>query len=115
MLDFDLIKNILVVAIASSIIVTALVQKIKEGFEFKNSKVIIIVSFLTSMIFGTLFSVSFSDLSIVYSIWVGFITFIGADAIYKAFEDKIFKSFGTIYDNKVIKIPIENEIKDSDV
>ena len=35
MLDFELIKNILIIAMASSIITTAFVQKIKEAIEFK--------------------------------------------------------------------------------
>lgn len=95
-MNIDLLKQVLVIAIGSSIITTALVQKIKEGFGFKNSKKIILVSFGVSMVIGTLFSLSFTDLKIVNSLWVGLISFIGADAIYKAFEDKVFKSFGKI-------------------
>ena len=92
-MNIDLIKEVLIVAVSSSIISTALVQKIKEGFNFKKSTKIIIVSFILSMIMGSLFSLSFTELSIVNSLWVGLISFIGADAIYKAFEDKIFKSY----------------------
>ena len=92
-MNIDLIKEVLMVAVSSSIISTALVQKIKEGFNFKKSTKIIIVSFILSMIIGSLFSLSFTELSIVNSLWVGLISFIGADTIYKAFEDKIFKSY----------------------
>lgn len=92
-MNIDLIKEVLIVAVSSSIISTALVQKIKEGFNFKKSTKIIIVSFILSMIIGSLFSLSFTELSLVNSLWVGLISFIGADAIYKAFEDKIFKSY----------------------
>lgn len=95
-MNFELLKNVLIVAVGSSIITTTLVQKIKEGYKFKNSKNIIMSSFGVSMVVGTLFSLTFTDLNIVNSLWVGLISFIGADAVYKTFEDKIFKSFGTI-------------------
>ena len=95
-MNFDLLKQVLLISIGSSIITTTLVQKIKEGFKFKSSKNIIASSFGVSMVVGTLFSLTFTDLNFVNSLWVGLISFIGADAVYKTFEDKIFKSFGTI-------------------
>ena len=100
-MNVDLIKTILIIGIGSGILSTAIVQKIKEGFKFKSSKIIILISFIVSMIVGTLFSLSFTDLNIVNSLWVGIVTFLGADTIYKAFEDKIFKSFSNI-DNTVV-------------
>lgn len=103
-MDLDLIKNILIVAVASSIVSTTLIQKIKEGFSFKNSKKIIIVSFLVSMLLGTLFSLTFSELTLVNSLWVGLISFIGADTLYKAFEDKIFTKFSDIDNSKTLTI-----------
>lgn len=95
-MNFELLKQVLLITIGSSIISTTLIQKIKEGYKFKNSKKIILISFGVSMVVGTLFSLTFTDLNFVNSLWVGLISFIGADAVYKTFEDKIFKSFGTI-------------------
>ena len=95
-MNIELLKQVLIVGIASGIVSTGIVQKIKEGFKFKNSKIIVLVSFVTSMIVGTLFSLSFTELSILNSLWVGLVTFLGADTIYKAFEDKIFKSFSNL-------------------
>ena len=111
MLNIDLIQKVLIVAIASGILTTSLVQKIKESIKFKESKILVLVAFIVSIIIGTLFALSFSDLSFMYCLWCGFISFIGADVIYKAFEDKIFKPFNKIYDESTIKIPKENEIK----
>lgn len=91
MLNFTLIKNVLIIAMASSIISTALIQRLKEGI--RKKKYILIKSFIVSMIIGITFSLSFSDISIEYAVWVGLISFVGADAIYKTFEDKIFASF----------------------
>ncbi len=106
MLDFDLIKTILVVAIAGSIITTATIQKIKETLNTK--KYLGVISLIISMIIGTLFSICFSELSIINSIWVGLITWLGADLIYKSFEDKIFTAFSDM--NKNIPIPKKNII-----
>lgn len=95
-MNIELLKIVLIVALSSSIITTALVQKIKEGFNFKKSKTIVIVSFFISMVIGTLFALSFSELILINCLWVGLISFIGADAIYKAFEDKIFTKFSDL-------------------
>lgn len=103
MLNFNLIKNILIVAIASGIITTAIIQKIKENL--KSKKYIWLISLGVSMIIGTLFAICFSELSLINSIWVGLISWIGADAIYKAFEDKVFKPFSKM--QEVVEIPKE--------
>lgn len=94
MLNITLLKNILIISMASSIISTALIQRLKEAF--KKRKYIVIKSFLVSMIIGITFSYCFTDINFVNSLWVGLISFIGADAIYKAFEDKIFNSFSSL-------------------
>ena len=107
MLKFELIKNVLIVGIGAGIITTALVQKIKEGL--KTKKYLVLISFIVSMIIGTLFAKYFSDLSIVYCLWAGLFSFIGADVLYKTFEDKIFTPFSKM--NEVIEVPKENEIK----
>ena len=103
MLDFNLIKLVLISAIASSIITTATIQKVKENL--KSKKYLWIISFAISMIVGTLFSYCFSGLSLVNDFWVGLISWIGADAIYKSFEDKIFKPFSKM--QEVVEIPKE--------
>ena len=107
MLDFDLVKLVLIGAIASSIICTATVQKIKEMV--KKKKMINYISLAVSLVIGTLFALCFCDLDFISCLWVGLISWIGADAIYKTFEDKVFKPFKKI--NEVVEIPKENEIK----
>ena len=75
-------------------------KRIKE--EKCTTKYICFYSFIISISIGILFSLSFSDLNFIYSLWVGLISFIGADSVYKLFEDKIFKSNTSI--NNVINI-----------
>lgn len=96
MLNIDLLKNILIIAMASSIISTSLTQQIKETIKCKEKCKLPITCFIISMIIGTLFSLTFSDINIKYALWVGLISYIGADTIYRTFEDKIFKSFNSI-------------------
>ena len=111
MLNLDLIKEVLIVAMASSVITTAFVQKIKESFTFKKSNRLVIVSFVASMILGTLFALSFSDIGLKYALWSGVVSFIGADTLYKMFEDKIFKSFSEITEKNKVVVDEENIIK----
>ena len=108
MLDVTLLKNVLIVAISSSIISTSLVQLIKEATLSK--KFILIISFIISMIIGVLFSLTFTDLNIIDSLWVGLISFIGADTIYKTFEDKIFSSLSSLNPIIIIERTDRNDV-----
>lgn len=101
-MDLDLIKQILVVAIASSIISTATIQKVKGVL--KNKTLLYILALIISVAIGILFALSFSNLSLQNAIWVGLITWVGADTIYQAFEDKIFTSFSDMNSNTEINI-----------
>ena len=100
MLNFDLIKTILAVSIAGSIITTATIQKIKETLNTK--KYLGLISLVISMIVGTLFALCFSDLSLVNCLWAGAICWLGADMIYKSLEDKIFTKFSDMNKNIIV-------------
>lgn len=105
MLEIELIKQILIIAIASGCVTTLTIQKIKKIL--KSKKVLFIISFIVSMIIGTLFAKSFSGATWIYCVWAGFFTWIDADLLYKLLEDKIFKPFG----NKDQVIDIKREDK----
>lgn len=102
-MNIELIKQILIVAMASSIISTAMIQKIKSVLKAK--KWLFIVSIIVSGIIGIYFTLSFTTLGLNNSIWVSICTWVGAEAIYTAFEDKIFKSFTNI--NNIINLDDE--------
>lgn len=104
-MNIELIKNILIVAVGASVISTATIQKIKE--QLKNKKVLFIISLIVSIAIGTLFSLSFTELSLINSIWVGLVTWIGADVLYKTFEDKIFTKFSDINNSYYVEIERE--------
>lgn len=93
-MNLEIIKQILIVSIAASIVSTTTIQKIKE--QLKSKKWLFFVSLISSIGIGIAFALSFTELSLINSIWVGLITWLGADAIYKSFEDKIFKKYSDI-------------------
>lgn len=99
-MNIELLKELLIIAIVSGVIMTMFIQKIKEAFIIKGGTVII-VSFILNMIIGSLFAISFSDVNLIYSIWVGFFSFVGADTIYKTLEDKVFKSIKKIEEEEI--------------
>lgn len=90
-MNVELLKELLLIAIVNSVIMTLFIQKIKETFNV-NSKMIVFISFVINMVIGSLFSLSFSDVTFINSLWIGFFSFVGADTIYKTLEDKVFKS-----------------------
>lgn len=102
-MNIELIKALLLVAVLSSIISTSFIQKIKTISLIKCSDCLVYISFLVSMSFGMLFALSFTNYTLVESLWVGLFSFIGADSLYKAFEDKLFKSFNKINEVKEIE------------
>ena len=93
-LNLELLKNILIIALASGCVTTLTVQKTKELITKK--KLLYIISFLVSMIIGTLFAKSFSSANWMYSVWCGFFTWIDANLLYSALEDKIFTKFSDL-------------------
>lgn len=93
-MELEIIKQILIVSIGASIVSTPTIQKIKE--QLKSKKWLFFVSLISSIGIGIAFALSFTELSLINSIWVGLITWLGADAIYKSFEDKIFKKYSDI-------------------
>ena len=79
-----------------SVIITNLVQKIKENFKLKDKKQCVIINIIFSLVLGMIFSLSFSSLNIICCLWSCIFSFMGADTIYKILEGKLFKSFSNI-------------------
>lgn len=107
-MNLEIIKQILIVSIAASIISTATIQKIKE--QLKSKEWLFFTGLISSVTIGITFALSFTKLSVINAIWVGLITWIGADAIYKSFEDKIFKRFSDIEQVTEIKRDDQDEL-----
>lgn len=107
MLNDELIKSVLVVALSSSVVSSAIIQKVKECLNSK--KHLCGLSFIISMIIGIFFALTFSNCNFMEALWVGIISWVGAGTIYTTFEDKIFKSYSSLKGN--VSIETDNNIR----
>lgn len=94
MLNVELLKNVLVIAIAGGCVSTLLIQKIKEILSRKNW--LMLISFFVNLVIGTLFAKCFSDIEWIYCVWAGLFGFVDSTVLYAMLEDKIFKSFSSL-------------------
>ena len=86
-LDWDMLQELLIVAIACSTVTVAFIQKTKRFC--KKKKWVTSYSFFVNMVLGFLFSKTFTSLSNIQCLWVGLFSFIGADTIYRNLEGKL--------------------------
>ena len=84
-MNLNILTDILATSSLASLIATQAIQYIKDNLNIKNSFLFIIVEF----IIGFLFSLSFTDLGIIYCLWCGLIVIIGAESLYKSFKGKL--------------------------
>ncbi len=111
MLDFEYLRQSLIIAIALSTITCAFVQKTKCCF--KSSKYLALYSLLVNVFVGIVFCMTFTDISFPNSLWIGMFSFLGADTIYKSLEGKI-SSYTEIASKKGTYILNENIINRED-
>lgn len=105
-MNIDLIKELLIIAITLSVVTMAFIQKTK--YLFKTSKLIGLYSAVVNIAFAIVFCMSFTEVSILNSIWVGLFSYIGADTLYKALEGKL-ESFSDIITKKEEIIEIKRD------
>ncbi len=84
-MNLNILTDIISNASIASLIATQAIQYLKDNFKINNSVIFAILEF----IIGTLFSLSFTNLGIINSLWCGFIVIIGAEALYKIFKGKL--------------------------
>lgn len=89
----DLLLKIVLISIVFSAFEMALVQKLKKVFPFKKKWSVLILNFVSSFLFGTIFSMWFFSLSIYNSLWVSFFTFLGAPSIYETLRKQNITSY----------------------
>ncbi len=107
MLKLEYLQQLLVIAIALSVITCAFIQKTKSCF--KCSKYLCFYSFIVNMLFGIVFCISFTEINFPTSLWVGFFSYVGADTIYKSLEGKL-SSHSDIVNKKTVTISTDNLI-----
>jgi len=111
MFHIEYLQELLIIAIVLSTITCAIIQKTK--FIFKSSKFIIIYSFIINIVVGIIFCLTFTDIDIPTSLWIGLFSFLGADSIYKTLEGKI-SSYTDILNRRSVTISKDNIINEED-
>ena len=112
----DKFLNLLMIASTFSVVLMALVQKIKTLTFIKTNNHIMLINFLFSFL-GIIFGMTFYNLDIFEGLWVSFFTFIGAPAIYQLLKSQnIIKYTPKTLDEcrGYITIPKENVINRED-
>lgn len=100
MINILLIFDVLFVSILSSFLSIVLVQTIKENIPLKSNKQCVLLSIIVTFVIGIFFSLTFSTLDLLLSIWCGVFCFVITNTLYKLLEDKLFKSLKNIYSKK---------------
>lgn len=111
MFNIEYLRELLIISVALSTITCALVQKTKSMFT--SSKYIVVYSLFINLVIGVIFCLTFTDISLPNSLWIGLFSFIGADSIYKTLEGKL-SSYTDILSRKGITISKENIINEED-
>ncbi len=84
-MNIDLFMNIITSSITSGFIATQAIQFLKTKFNIVNNLIYTIIEFVV----GFLFALSFTDLNIINSLWCGFVSIIGAEALYNSLKGKL--------------------------
>ena len=115
MLNLTLLQQMLVVAIALSVITCAFIQKTKKYFPC--SSCLVIYNLVVNFVVGTLFCITFTSVDFPNSLWVSFFSFIGADTLYKSLEGKL-KDYSSLVNTDYITVKkaniISTDMKGSD-
>lgn len=107
----DELLDLLSISAVFSVILMALIQKIKLTTIVKKTWQIWIINIILSLTFGILFAKTFYNLDTISGIWVAIFSFIGAPTIYDLLKKQnIINYTPKSLDNNVI-ISKENEIK----
>jgi hypothetical protein len=104
-MNTSLLTTLLVIATVSSAVSCSFIQKTKANI---GKKWLIIYTIVVNMLIGVPFTLTFTDLSICDSLWVGLFSYLGADTLYKTLEGKLAQHSELIA-KKVERIPRGDE------
>lgn len=86
--NVELLLNVLWIAIICQSIALITTQKFKTLKVVTKAWQVILFSLVLNIVLSMCFCLTFTDLKLILSLWVGFFSFIGADTLYKTLEDK---------------------------
>lgn len=106
-----LLLDLLVISITFSIILMAFIQKIKVLSFINKSWQVWFLNLLFSFLIGIPFAMTFYNITLENSLWIGFFSFVGASGIYEALKNQNIINYRPSSISDKISIDKENEIK----
>ena len=106
----ELLIDLLIISLTFSVILMALVQKIKSSTFITKSWHVWILDLFLAFIVGIPFGITFYDLNWRDGLWVGLFSFVGASGIYEALKNQNIINYKPASVSDTIELPKENEI-----
>lgn len=106
--------DVLIISVTFSVILMALVQKLKELSFMKKTSHIWITNLVLAFLLGIPFTKYFFGQNLINSCWICLFSFIGAPAIYQTLKKQTMINYSPkslAEQQRVISIPSENYIK----
>lgn len=110
----ELLLNLLMISITFSVILMTLIQKFKTLSFINKSWHIWFLNLLFSFFIGIPFSITFYNIDLKNSIWVGLFSFIGASSIYEVLKNQNIINYKPTSVSDTVTISKDNEIKRDD-
>jgi len=107
----DLLLELLSISVTFSVILMLLVQKFKDLNFFNKSWKVWLLSLIFSFGIGIPFAITFYDTNIIYALWIGLFSFIGATAIYEGLKKQNFINYTPKSSSDTKTLETKNEIK----
>ena len=84
-MDGNLFLDMLHIAIIGSIISSQIIQKFKHIIK-RSSKFNKVISSIIAFVIGYAYAYCFYTTKVIYDVWIGIFTLIGAEGMYKSFK-----------------------------
>ena len=108
-----LLLDLLVISITFSIVLMALIQKFKVLTFINKSWQVWLLNLIFAYLIGVPFAMTFYDITLKNSLWVGFFSFVGASGIYEALKNQNIINYKPSSISDKITLDRNNEIKRS--
>lgn len=105
-----LLIDLLIVSVVFGVILVTLIQNFKSVSFIKKSWQVWLLNLFFSFAISIPFGMTFYDLNLKDSIWIGLFSFIEVSSIYELLKNHNFINYKRRSISNVVAIPTENEI-----
>ena len=110
-----LLIELLGISMVFSIILMAVIQKIKSFPFINKSSHVLFINLVLAFAIGIPFSINFYNINWIDGIWIGLFSFVGASSIYQALKSQNLINYTPVSVEDSINISKDKEIKRNDI